>query len=86
MVERLAKVAVIRVMLVARATVLVWVVRKPTVGRWVLVVLALLRIPVAAAVAIGVVCLLVTLDNLIAPVMVVIPVAVAVPATRRRMY
>jgi hypothetical protein len=79
-------VAVIRVMLVARATVLVWVVRKRTAGRWELVVLALLRIPVAAEVAIGVVGLLVTLHNLIAPVLVVIPVAVAVPVTRRRMY
>jgi hypothetical protein len=48
-----------------------------------LVVLALLRIPVVAAAAIGVVGLLVTLHNLIAPVRAVIPVAVAVPATRR---
>jgi hypothetical protein len=52
----------------------------------VLVVLALLRIPVAAEVAIGVVGLLVTLHNLIAPVLAAIQVAVAVPATRRQMY
>ena len=58
-------------------------VRKPTVGRWVLAVLALLRIPVAVAAAIGVVGLLVTLHNLIAPVLAAIPVAVAVPVTRR---
>jgi hypothetical protein len=51
-----------------------------------LVVLALLRIPVAAEVAIGVVGLLVILHNLIAPVLAAIPVAVAVPATRRQMY
>jgi hypothetical protein len=70
-------------MLVERATVLVWVVRKPTAGRWVLVVLALLRIPVAAEVAIGVVGLLVILHNLIAPVLAAIQVAAAVPATRR---
>jgi hypothetical protein len=49
----------------------------------VLVVLALLRIPVAAEVAIGVVGLLVILHNLIAPVLAAIPVAAAVPATRR---
>jgi hypothetical protein len=49
----------------------------------VLVVLALLRIPVAVAAAIGVVGLLVTLHNLIAPVRAVIPVVVAVPVTRR---
>jgi hypothetical protein len=45
--------------------------------------LALLRIPVAAEVAIGVVGLLVILHNLIAPVLAAIPVAAAVPATRR---
>jgi hypothetical protein len=42
-----------------------------------------LRIPVAAEVAIGVVGLLAIHHNLIAPVLVVIQVAVAVPATRR---
>jgi hypothetical protein len=48
-----------------------------------LVVLALLRIPVAAEVAIGVVGLLAIHHNLIAPVLAAIQVAVAVPATRR---
>jgi hypothetical protein len=82
----LAKVPATRVMLVARATVLVWVVRKRTVGRWVLVVLALLRIPVAAVAAIGVVGLLVILRNLIAQALVVIQAAVVVPVTPRLMY
>jgi hypothetical protein len=51
-----------------------------------LVVLALLRIPVAVAAAIGVVGLLVTLHNLIAQVMAAIPAVVVVPVTPHRMY
>jgi hypothetical protein len=46
--------------------VLVWAVRRRTAVLWVVVVLALLRIPVVAVVAIGVVGLLVILRNLIA--------------------
>jgi threonine dehydrogenase-like Zn-dependent dehydrogenase len=70
-------------MLVARVTVLVWAVHKPTAVHWVVVVLAPLRIPVVAVAAIGVVGLLVILRNLLVQVMVVIQVVAVVPATRR---
>jgi hypothetical protein len=68
-------------MQVAVVTVLALVVRKRTVGRWVLVVLALSRIPVAAEAVIGVVGLRVTLRNLIARELVAIPVEVVALAT-----
>jgi hypothetical protein len=82
----LAKVSATRVMPMARVTVQVWVVRKPTAGLWVLVVLALLLIPVVVAAATGVVGLLVILRSLIAQAPVVIPVVVVVPVTPHRMY
>jgi hypothetical protein len=82
----LAKVSATRVMPMARVTVQVWVVRKRTAGRWVLVVLALLRIPVAAVAAIGVVGLLEIHHNLIALVLAAIPVVVAVLVIRRLRY
>jgi hypothetical protein len=50
------------------------------------VVLALLRIQVVVAAAIGVVGLLVIRHNLTALVLAVIPVAAAVPVTPHRMY
>ncbi|NBX90781.1 MAG: hypothetical protein EBQ86_11920 [Betaproteobacteria bacterium] len=62
------------------------VVRKHTVSRWVWVVLALSRIPVAAVVAIGVVGLLVIHHNLIAQVLVVIPVVVVALVTPQQKY
>jgi hypothetical protein len=73
-------------MQMAQVTVLVSVVRKRTVSRWVLVVLALLHIQAAAVVAIGVVGLLEIHHNLIAPVLVVIQVAVAALAIRHQTF
>jgi hypothetical protein len=66
---------------VGLATVLALVVRRHTVARLVLVVLALLRIQAVAAAVIGVVGLQEILRNLIARVLVVIPVVVAARAT-----
>jgi hypothetical protein len=70
----------------ARATVKVWVERKPTVSRWVLVVPPVPRIQVVAVAAIGVVGVLVIHRSLIALAPVAIPVVVAVPVTPRLMY
>jgi hypothetical protein len=68
-------------MQMARVTVLALVVRRRTVARLVLVVLALLRIQAVVAAVIGVVGLLVILRNLIARELVVIQVVAAVRAT-----
>jgi hypothetical protein len=68
-------------MQVAVVTVLALEVRKRTVSRWVWVVLALLHIQVVVAAVIGVVGLRATLRNLIARVLVVIPVVVVARAT-----
>ena len=65
----------------ARVTVLVWAARKRTAVRWVVAVLVFRRIRVAVVVAIGVVGLLVIHRNLIARVLVVIPVVVVALAT-----
>jgi hypothetical protein len=69
------------VLVMARVTALVWVVHKRMAGRWVLVVLVFRRTRAAVAAVIGVVGLQATLHNLIAPVLVVIPVVVAAQVT-----
>jgi hypothetical protein len=79
------KVAVTRVQ-TALVTVLDSVVHKRTVSRWVLVVLALLRIQVGAVVAIGVVGLLEIHRNLIAQVLAAIPVVAAVLVTPHQRF
>jgi hypothetical protein len=73
-------------MQMARVTVLALVVRRRTVARLVLVVLALLRIQAVVAAVIGVVGLLVTHRNLIARELVVIQVVVAAQATPQPKY
>jgi hypothetical protein len=73
-------------MQMARVTVLALVVHRRTVARLVLVVLALLRIQAVVAAVIGVVGLLVTHRNLIARVLVAIPVVAAAQATPQPKY
>ena len=67
-------------------TVLVWVVHKRTVSRWVLAVLVFRRIRVAAVVAIGVVGRRATLHSLIAQVLAAIPVVAVVQATPQQKW